>query len=428
MKKVCCIFSLLVFFAGACNLHAFGYKFDFTGKVTVGELKRGVFPVTNATIYGEGQWFGYDLNTVAGDGKPFFFSFDVPEGNFVVTVTLGSADAEACTTVKSESRRLMLENVKTKKGEFVTRTFAVNIRNIIINDTENVKIKDREKGKLIWDDKLTLEFNGENPSVAKIEVKKADNLITVFLAGNSTVVDEANEPWCGWGQAFPRFFNSKVAIANYAESGLAANTFVSSLRFAKLLSMMKKGDYLFIEFGHNDQKQKGEGKGPYLSYKSDLKYMVDKARAKGGIPVLVTSMHRRRFDENGKVVNTHGEYPNAVKQLAKEEGVAIIDLNEMSAVLYEAWGVEGSKKAFVHYPAGTFPNQDQPLADNTHFNYYGGYQIAKCILKGIADNNIPLKKYFVKDYKPFDPAHPDDFESFNVPPTPFSSMDKPDGN
>lgn len=219
-----------------------------------------------------------------------------------------------------------------------------------------------------------------------------------------------------------------MAIANYAESGEAANTFVSSKRFAKLLTKIKKGDYLFIEFGHNDQKQKGEGKGPYTSYKSDLKYLVDEARAKGANPVLVTSMHRRSFDEKGKVINTHGEYPNAVRLLAKEENVPLIDLNNMSKDLYEVWGVEGSKKAFVHYPAGTFPDQDKALEDNTHFNPYGGYQIARCIIKGIIDADLPIEKYIKKEYRNYNPAHPDAFETFHIPLTPFSSTIKPDGN
>lgn len=405
------------------SIKAVDYKFNLTKD----KHQKGFIPVIADRVYSEGG-YGYDLGTHPNDGKPFFFSVDVPEGNYLVRVVLGSKDASSNTTVKAESRRLMLKNIETKKGEFITHEFAVNIRNTKISETESVKIKPREIGKLIWDNKLTLEFNGDNPSVQSIEIKSADNLVTLFLAGNSTVVDEANEPWCGWGQMFPLFFTSKVAIANYAESGEAANTFVSSKRFTKLLTKIKKGDYLFIEFGHNDQKQKGEGKGPYTSYKSDLKYLVDEARAKGANPVLVTSMHRRSFDENGKVINTHGEYPNAVRLLAKEENVPLIDLNNMSKDLYEAWGVEGSKKAFVHYPAGTFPGQDKALEDNTHFNPYGGYQIARCIIKGIIDNRLAIQKYIKKEYRNYNPAYPDAFETFHIPLTPFSSTIKPDGN
>ncbi|WP_419032229.1 rhamnogalacturonan acetylesterase [Dysgonomonas gadei] len=422
MRKTCYIFLFLLSSITVLGQQTI-YKFNFTDKPV-----KGYVSVPSNTIYGENPVYGYDLNTNPTNGNSFFFSVDVPEGNYKVTVVLGSDKGESNTTVKAESRRLMLANIKTSKGKYSTHTFAVNIRNTKIGDTDSVRIKKRETGKLIWDDKLTLEFNGKNPVVAKIEIEKADNIPTIFLAGNSTVVDEAEEPWCGWGQIFPRFFTSDIAIANYAESGEAANTFVASKRFAKLLSKMRKGDYLFIEFGHNDQKQKGEGKGPYTSYKSDLKYLADKTREKGAIPVLVTSMHRRFFDDNGKVKNTHGDYPDAVRQLAKEENITLIDLNNMSATLYEAWGVEGSKRAFVYYPAGTFPNQKEPLADNTHFNPYGGNEIARCILKGMIDNNLPVKKYIRKDVRPFDPAHPDDPDKFDIPATPFSSMVKPDGN
>lgn len=401
----------------------FNGKFDFTAKKI-----KGYQQVTPKTVYGKGTAFGYDLNTVQKDGEPFFFSADVEEGNYKVTVTLGNNHAQSVTTVKAESRRLMLESIKTEKGEFSAHSFIVNIRNTKIGENDSVRIKPREVGKLIWDDKLTLEFNGENPSVACIEIERIDNIPTIFLAGNSTVVDEADEPWCGWGQMLPRFLTPQIAVANYAESGLAANSFVSSKRFEKLYTKMKKGDYLFIEFGHNDQKQQGEGKGPFTSYKSDLKYLVDKTCEKGAIPVLVTSMHRRRFDENGKIVNTHGDYPAAVKQLAEEEGIVCIDLHAMSKVLYEAWGVEGSKKAFVHYPAGTFPNQTTDLADNTHFNPYGGYEIARCILKGIIDNKMEIGKYIQVEFRNFDPANPDDVDAISIPRTPFSSMMKPDGN
>lgn len=424
MTKLKQLLFALLFATTAMQAQPINYKFDFTASKT----KNGFIPITSQSVYGNDLRYGYDLSTFPDGDKPFFFSVDVPEGNYRVKVVLGSKETASNTTVKAESRRLMLENNKTKKGEFVTRTFSVNIRNTKIGDLDSVRIKEREIGKLIWDNKLTLEFNGENPSVKSIEIASANNLITLFLAGNSTVVDQDLEPWCGWGQAFTRFFSSEVAVANYAESGEAANTFVSSKRFDKLMTKIKKGDYLFIEFGHNDQKQKTEGKGPYTSYKSDLKYLVDQARAKGAKPVLITSMHRRSFDAEAKIINTHGEYPNAVRLLAKEENVPLIDLNNMSKQLYEAWGIEGSKRAFVHYSANTFADQKEALADNTHFNFYGGYEIAKCVLKGIIDINLPIKKYIVKDYKAFDPASPDDVDTFNIPPTPFASTLKPDGN
>lgn len=393
------------------------YKFGLEDKLAKGFEALGAYDASTG--------YGFDFNTRQDHVSPFFVSADVPEGNYRVKVVIGNDKTESVTTVKAENRRLMLENIRVPQGKSAVHTFIVNIRNYRLDSGDTVKINPREHRKLIWDDKLTLEFNGKNPSVRSISIEPAD-VPTIFLAGNSTVVDEAREPWCGWGQVFPRFLDPEVAVANYAESGQAANTFVSSQRMEKLLSKIRKGDYLFIEFGHNDQKQKGEGKGPYTSYKSDLKYLADKAKEKGAFPILITPMHRRFFDGNGRVINTHGEYPDAVRQLAKEENIPLIDLTAMSAVLYEAWGVEGSKKAFVHFAPGTFPGQKDALADNTHFNPYGGYEIARCILRGMAD--IPVKQYIIRGFESFDPARPDDFSAFSIPSSPFVSMEKPLGN
>lgn len=421
MKKIFLSLALVSCFMQLSLAQKYSFRFD-------GKVKGKSINVSEKDIYGANDSsYGYDFNMISGGDNPYFFSVDVPEGNYRVTLTLGNKYAETNTTIKAESRRLMLENVNTPKGKLVKRSFVVNVRNKMIGDNDSVRIKPREVGKLNWDNKLTLEINGSKPGLVAMTIERVD-VPTIFLAGNSTVVDQDSEPWCGWGQILPRFMNSKIAVANYAESGEAANSFVSAKRFAKILTKMKKGDYIFIEFGHNDQKQKGEGKGPYLSYKKDLEYLINESRKKGGIPILVTPMHRRSFDESGEIINTHGEYPDAVRLTSREHNVMLIDLNEMSKTLYEAWGVEESKKAFVHYPLGTFPGQDRVLADNTHFNTYGGYQICKSILKGLMDNNSSLTKFFVKDFKTFDPAYPDKIEDFNIPPTPFSSIVKPDGN
>lgn len=417
------ILCLLLFFSLSCITEKKEkYQFNF------GEgNKKGFVKITEQTRHGLYSPYGYDLNSVPDGNVPFLFSIDLPEGNYKVTVTLGDKDQTSNTTIKSESRRLMLENIKVSKGESVSKSFIVNIRNKKIGDNDSVKIKPREIGKLNWDDKLTIEVNGTQPALQTMVVESV-SVPTIFLAGNSTVVDQDNEPWCGWGQMLPRFMKPVIAVANYAESGEAGNTFISAKRFAKILTKMKEGDYLMIEFGHNDQKQTGENRGPYTSYKESLKCMIDETRKKGATPILITPMHRRSFDENNKIINTLGEYPDAMKQLAKEENVMLIDLNKMSKILYEAWGPEYSKKAFVHYPAGTFPGQTDVLEDNTHFNAYGGYQLCKCVLKGLIDNNSPLKEYIVADYEPFNPAQPDSINNFFIPPTPSYSVIKPDGN
>lgn len=383
-----------------------------------------------APRYSEETGYGYDLvETPTKDSKsPFFFSVRVPDGNYKVTVRLGSRKQAGITTVRAESRRLFIESVPTKKKEFIERTFIVNKRNTHIDGNEYVRIKPREKRKLNWDDKLTLEFNGGAPVCESITIEPADTTVTtVFLCGNSTVVDQDNEPWASWGQMIPYFFDTNVCIANYAESGESANTFIAAGRLKKALSQMKKGDYLFMEFGHNDQKQKGPGKGAYYSFMTSLKTFIDEARLRGAHPVLVTPTQRRSFGPDGHIRDTHEDYPEAMRWLAEKENVPLIDLNEMTRTLYEAMGVEPSKRAFVHYPAGSYPGQTQDFADNTHFNPYGAYEIARCIVEGLK-TQVPDLARHLKPFPTFDPARPDNPDNFHWDDSPFTEIEKPDGN
>ena len=396
------------------------------------------------TIYTDELGYGFDYNTIpemvtkkfgkniesdfGTTTSSFFFSAKLPEGNYNVTLTLGDKEGESLTTVKAESRRLMLEKVKTEKGEIKKVTFTINVRTPKINDTLSIKLKSREHKYLNWDDKLTLEFTDEHPCVCAIEIERIEPELVIFLTGNSTVTDQYTEPWCSWGQMITRFIQPGVSVANYAESGESLHSSYYSYRLEKVLSVIKPDDYLFIEFGHNDQKRKGEGIGPWESYSDYLRLYIDKAKEKGAIPVLVTSMRRRRFDENGKQYNSLGDYPDAMRAVAKEKEVALIDLNNMSKILYEAWGVEGSKKGFVHYPANTYPDQPEPLEDNTHFNNYGAYNLALCILKGIKDNNIDLAKYIIDFPTNFDPAYPIPFDEWNLPESPPAANEMPEGS
>lgn len=401
-----------------------------TATAVSAQEKAQTYQLADMPRYSEVTGYGYDLVTTPQKGSkaPFFFSVRVPDGNYKVTVRLGNKKQVGMTTVRGESRRLFIENRGTKKGELIDESFIVNKRNPRISEKESVRIKEREKKKLNWDDKLTLEFNGDNPLCESIRIEPADSsVVTVFLCGNSTVVDQDHEPWASWGQMIPRFFDAQVSIANYAESGESANTFISAGRLQKALSQIKAGDYLLMEFGHNDQKQKGPGKGAYYSFMTSLKTFIDEARARGAHPVLITPTQRRSFDTNGQIRDTHDNYPEAMRWLADKENVPLIDLNEMTRTLYEALGPETSKRAFVHYPAGSYPGQTAPLADNTHFNTYGAYQIAQCVIEGMKKAIPELTKH-LKTGSAYDPAHPDDVNAFRWNDSPFTELDKPDGN
>jgi lysophospholipase L1-like esterase len=421
------------------------FKFDFgTDKAAKGYT--AVMP-SNKFTYQTG--YGFDQgsivtavdnggNALSGDyitsNKPFYFSVKLPEGNYDVKLILGDTKGTSATTVRTECRRLMLENIRTAKRKTTTQTFTVHVKDSLIRDANGniinkVRLKEREIRYLHWDNLLTIEFNDSLPKVCAVEITPNNKAATIFLAGNSTVVDQDKEPWASWGQMIPAFLiPSKVVVANYAESGEALNSFVSARRLEKILSLMKAGDYLFVEFGHNDMKQKGEGIGPFTSYKKSLQFFIAEARKKGGIPVLVTSMHRRSFDSTGHITNTLLEYPEAVRQTAKEEKCALIDLNAMSKILYETWGEAESIKAFVHYPANTFPNQKEALKDNTHFSPYGAYELAACIISSIKKQKLPLAKFVRKEVPAFDPAKPMAFEKFYWPPSAFITASKPDGN
>ena len=387
------IFTLLILgFLFASGAGAQSYKFDFTsGK----KVKDGYIKITSADRYDQAKGYGYDL-CPSPDGR--------------------------------SKARLFYENVKTKKGELLPCSFTINKRDIHISDKEDVRIKPRERSKLNWDDKLTLEFNGDAPQLTELIIERVENVPTIFLCGNSTVVDQDNEPWASWGQMVPRFFTDSICFANYAESGESANTFIGAGRLKKALTQMKPGDYIFMEFGHNDQKQKGPGKGAFYSFMTSLKTFVDEARARGAQPVLVTPTQRRSFDENGKIKDTHLDFPDAVRWLAEKENIPLIDLHAMTRVLYEAMGVEESKHAFVHYPANTYPGQDRPLADNTHFNPYGAYQIAKCVIEGMKKAGLPVVKFLRADYQRYNPSQPDNRDSFKWNDIPFTEVEKPDGN
>lgn len=418
------------------------FKFDF-GTDRTG---RGFIPITSAsrfdqkTGYGfmdisELKSFGHGGNALMGDyitsDKPFYFSVALPEGNYNITLNLGDSKGTSETTVRVENRRLMLNDVKTKKGEIIEKQITVHVKDSIIRNQIGaqigiVKLKPRERKYLHWDNLLTIEFNGKAPKVCSVIIQPNKTAKTIYLTGDSTVVDAQYEPWASWGQMLPYFFvPNEVVIANYAESGETLKAFEDRHRIDKIWNKIKKGDYLLIQFGHNDQKA---GNSMKSGYRKRLKEWISKARESGAVPVLVTSMNRRVFDKNNKIVNTLDDFPDAMREIANEEKVDLIDLNAMSKTLFEAMGPEAAKKAFVHYPANAYPNQPTALADDTHFNTYGAYELAQCVVKSIVDQNLPLKKYISENYKNFNPNTPDPVERFHWHESVFMETLKPDGN
>ncbi len=418
------------------SLQAQTYSFDGRDKTAI--------QVKPDDVFTPERGYGYDFQSVIEEAKKaqnetfhlsdgiFYFSCALPDGNYRVTVTLGSKKAKGNTTVRAESRRLFVQNALTKKGEFKTYSFVVNKRNTIIvmpdGKTDRVRIKKREETKMNWDDKLTIEVNGDAPAISSIKIEPANDVPTLWLCGNSTVVDQDYEPWASWGQMITRWLTDQVAVANYAESGETATSFIGAGRLKKIVSLMKPGDYIFMEFGHNDQKEKRPGSGAFYNYAYALKQFVDEARAKEVTPIFITPTQRRSFGKDGKINETHANYPEAMRWVAKDLGVQVIELHDMTRTFYETLGVEGSKHALVHYPAGTYPGQTKAFEDNTHFNPYGAYEISKMVVMGMKQLDLPVLQHLRDDFEPFSPSEPDDWKLFHWNDGPFIDIVKPDGN
>jgi len=288
----------------------------------------------------------------------------------------------------------------------------INVRVPQIAGGGEVRLKDSEKETEIWawDEKLTLEFSGVRPCLCSLEITPVGNVPTLYLLGDSTVCDQPREPFASWGQMLPRFFKPGIAVANHAESGESLRSSLSARRLEKVLSTMRDGDWLFIQYGHNDMKAVDA-----VTYKADLKRFVAEARKKSGRPVVITPMHRRTF-AGDKITNSHRDFPDAVRQLAAEENVPLIDLHAMSEKLYEAWGPEASIQAF------------STPRDGTHHNNYGAYELARCVIEGIRQNKLDLANFLRDDLSSFDPARPNPLAQFSVPPSPRFPIRTPVGN
>lgn len=429
MKTFVLLFWSIVFCVVSLQAQNFSKKFDFG----IGHTAEGYESVSTINTYSKETGYGFEdvtgitcisrndkkllLSGFCSSEKPFYFSVAVPEGNYKVTITFGDFYDSTETTVKTELRRLILENIETKKGKFKTETFIVNVRRPEISTGGTLKLKDREKllEAWAWDEKLTLEFNGKKPNVNAIDIEKIDSLPTIFLLGDSTVCDQPGEPYASWGQMLPAFFNNKIAIANHAESGESLKSSFRAKRLDKVLSVLKQGDYVVIQYAHNDEKEKGDGVGAMTTFKASLLQWIDAIRAKGGNPILITPIHRRTFDADGKITNSHGDYPEATRQASKEKGVPLIDLTAMSKDLYEALGKDGSGALFKE-------------GDGTHHNNYGAYELAKLVATSLKKQKLPLSKYLKKEFKPLDPKKPDSPEKVKIPASPNYQNTKPLGS
>lgn len=358
------------------------WKFDF-GPASPDDGKEGAVRVTERTAYADGLGYGFTGDGVVtakdrGEGErplrdfciPYGATFrvDVPNGNYVVTLTMGDPCAPVEGAVRANHKPL-LPALSIPAGLSRTERFAAHVS----------------------DGSLRLSFGGAAPRLNALEVAAAPHALTLFLAGDSTVTDESedNFPYAGWGMLLPSLFKHDVAVANYASSGRSSKSFIDEGRLDRIAGQLKRDDYLFIQFGHNDQKPDAARRTePADSYPAYLRRYIDAARAKGAHPVLVTSVHRRFFAEDGTLRDTHGAYLEAMRELAAVEGVPLVDLAARSRELFERLGPEGTKDVFMWSAPGEYAKFPEGAKDNTHFQERGAARIAGLVAEEI--RRLPL--------------------------------------
>jgi lysophospholipase L1-like esterase len=383
LKSLIACAALVALPAVAMAADARPQVFDFTG----GGNAAG-FPAYDAT-----RGFGFERGT----GR---FSVRLPEGNYRVVVRLQPEGSVR--QIFAEQRRLVVEHLRDDVR------FVVNVRTPALpalpeNATGGtvVRLNPREIGSATWDDRLSLEFAPDAKGLRSIAIEPVD-VPTLYLAGDSTVTDQPLAPNASWGQMLPRFFGDGIAVANHAESGESLKAFLTELRLDKLLSTLRPGDWVMIQFAHNDQKTQwprthADAATTYPAY---LRAYIAEVRRRGGTPILVTSPERRNFDARGRIVPSLGGYPDAMRAIARENKTALIDLNAMSIAFYEALGPEASARAFA-----------DEGRDLTHHNEYGAYALARRVVEGLRSADAALlaglATHLAPDAGRFDPAHPD---------------------
>jgi lysophospholipase L1-like esterase len=231
---------------------------------------------------------------------------------------------------------------------------------------------------------------------------QGDTQVRLFLIGDSTMADKPliGTAERGWGQVFPLFFGRGVVVENHARNGRSTKSFIAEGRWQMVLDKLQQGDYVFIQFGHNDAKKEDTSRyaEAHTDYKRNLLRFVNNTRSKGATPILLTPMSRRKFDDHGILVDTHGDYPIVVRELAAEQKVPLIDVHQSSMQLLKTLGPDDSKKAFVWIKPDLYTVNRAGRQDNTHFNEAGALKIARLVAEGLKELNLPLSTHLA----PFD--------------------------
>ena len=221
---------------------------------------------------------------------------------------------------------------------------------------------------------------------------------TINGLGDSTMANKVKpeeNPERGWGQMLPLFFNDNITIDNRAVNGRSTRSFIAEKRWDDILKTLKKGDYVFIQFGHNDQKEKDSTRytNPHTAYRHNLIRFVTETRAKGATPIIFSSIVRRNFNEKGVLISTHGEYTMEARLVAQEYNVPFIDMEYYTELLEQSYGPEKSKQLHLHYKAGEIPYYKEDKADDTHLGVKGATEVAKIAVEELKKTKLDIVKY-----------------------------------
>ena len=221
---------------------------------------------------------------------------------------------------------------------------------------------------------------------------------TIYGIGDSTMANKVKpeeNPERGWGQMLPLFFNDNITIDNRALNGRSTRSFINEKHWDNILKTLKKGDYVFIQFGHNDQKEKDSTRytNPHTAYRHNLIRFVEETRAKGATPILFSSIVRRNFNEKGVLISTHGEYTMEARLVAQEYNVPFIDMEYLTELLEQSYGPEKSKQLHLHYKAGEIPYYKEDKADDTHLCVKGATEVAKIAVQELKKTKLDIVKY-----------------------------------
>ena len=312
--------------------------------------------------------------------EPLHISTSVPNGTYEVTVTV-TAHEDMIFTILSQSRRFMAQDIKLGKGESTDITFNVSVCDYHKNNEDYTNVNGVE---------IDIMCDGDFTALSAVSPV---NIPTVYIAGDSTVTDQpaeypynATSTYCGWGQMFPQFLNTGIAVENHAQSGSTTEDF-KNVNFTAFKDKIKKGDFLIIEFGHNDQKI--DTLDAFGGYTENLKYFVNFVREKGANPIICSPINRIIFQEDGTLLNLLGDYRTAVKNVCDEMNVPFIDLWSRTTEFFEA---TGAVKAWDYF-WGNGTDRDY-----THTNDIGGNIVARFVANEMIKNNVqPIADLIKKD-------------------------------